>query len=41
MGALAASVMFGIVWKFFGAAAAFGLGSGLALVATGLLFLAI
>jgi MFS family permease len=41
MGALSASVMFGIVWKFFGAAAAFGVGSGLALAATALLFLAI
>ncbi len=38
MGALSASVMFGIIWKFFGATAAFGVGSGLALVATVLLF---
>jgi MFS family permease len=38
MGALAASVMFGIVWKIFGAAAAFGVGSGLALAAMALLF---
>jgi MFS family permease len=38
VGALSASVMFGIVWKIFGAPAAFGVGSALALVATALLF---
>ncbi len=39
-GALAASVLFGIIWTAFGAAAAFGVGAGLALVAT-LLLLAV
>jgi len=38
LGALAASLLFGFVWTIFGAAAAFGLGSALALVATALLF---
>ena len=41
VGALSASVMFGIVWKFFGAAAAFGVGSALALAATALLLITI
>jgi MFS family permease len=41
LGALAASVLFGVVWKAFGAAAAFGLGAALALAATGLLFVVI
>jgi MFS family permease len=38
VGSLAASVVFGLVWKARGAAAAFGLGAALALVATVLLF---
>jgi MFS family permease len=38
LGALAASVLFGIIWSAYGARAAFGTGAGLALVATGLLF---
>jgi MFS family permease len=38
LGALAASVLFGLIWKFHGASAAFGLGAALALVATALLF---
>jgi MFS family permease len=41
VGALAASVVFGIVWTAFGAPAAFGLGAVLALVATALLFAAV
>jgi hypothetical protein len=40
-GALAARVMFGAVWKWVGAGAAFGLGAGLALIAVVLLFLAV
>jgi hypothetical protein len=36
-GALAASVIFGLVWTAYGSAAAFGLGAGLALAATALL----
>jgi MFS family permease len=38
VGALLASVAFGIVWKMVGPEAAFGLGAGLALLATALLF---
>jgi MFS family permease len=38
LGALAASVIFGVVWTAFGTAAAFGLGAALALLATALLF---
>lgn len=38
LGALLASVVFGIVWKGVGPEAAFGLGAGLALLATILLF---
>jgi MFS family permease len=38
LGALAASVLFGVIWTVFGAAAAFGMGAALALAATGLLF---
>jgi MFS family permease len=38
VGALAASVLFGVIWNAYGAAAAFGVGATLALVATGLLF---
>jgi MFS family permease len=37
IGSLLASVVFGIVWKFYGASAAFGLGAALALAATALL----
>jgi MFS family permease len=38
LGALGASVLFGVIWKVFGPAAAFGMGAALALSATGLLF---
>jgi MFS family permease len=38
LGMLAASVVFGLIWKAFGAEAAFGLGGALALAATALLF---
>jgi len=38
LGALAASVVFGLIWKSYGAAAAFALGGSLALAATALLF---
>ena len=38
LGALAASLLFGLVWNVYGTAAAFGLGSALALAATALLF---
>jgi MFS family permease len=38
IGALLASVLFGVLWNAFGAAVAFGTGAGLALVATVLLF---
>ena len=41
VGALAASVLFGLVWNAYGAGAAFGLGAGLALAATALLFVAL
>ena len=40
-GALAASIVFGVVWSWFGAAIAFGVGAALATVATGLLFVAL
>ena len=40
-GALAASVLFGIVWKTFGAGSAFWMGAAFALVATTLLFVAV
>jgi MFS family permease len=39
VGALAASLLFGLVWDSYGTTAAFGLGAALALVATALLFL--
>jgi MFS family permease len=39
VGALAASVLFGVLWNAYGAAAAFGLGAALALVATVLMFI--
>jgi MFS family permease len=38
LGALTASIVFGAIWKTYGAAAAFGVGATLALVATVLLF---
>jgi MFS family permease len=38
LGALPASVLFGIIWKWYGAASAFGAGAALALAATALLF---
>jgi MFS family permease len=41
LGALAASIVFGLIWKLYGAAAAFGVGAALALAATGLLFVAV
>jgi MFS family permease len=41
LGALASSVLFGAVWTAFGAAAAFGVGAALALVATALLLLTV
>lgn len=39
LGAFAASVMFGAIWKMYGSAAAFGVGAVLALIATTLLCL--
>lgn len=41
LGALAASVVFGVIWNIFGAPAAFGVGSALALAATALLFVCV
>ncbi len=41
LGGLAASIVFGLVWKSYGAPAAFGLGATLAVAATVLLFLAV
>jgi MFS family permease len=41
IGALGASVVFGLVWNAYGAPAAFGLGAALALAATALLFVAL
>jgi MFS family permease len=41
IGALAASVVFGVLWSAYGPAAAFGVGAVLALVATALLFAAV
>jgi MFS family permease len=41
LGALAASVVFGLLWTAFGPAVAFGTGSALALAATGLLFVVV
>jgi len=41
LGGLVASVVFGLVWKWYGAAAAFGLGATLALTASALLFVAV
>ena len=39
LGALAASLIFGLVWNAYGTTAAFGLGAALALLATALLFI--
>ncbi len=41
LGALTASVTFGVIWKIYGAPAAFGTGAALALVATALLFVVV
>jgi MFS family permease len=41
LGALAASVAFGVIWNTYGAAAAFGTGAALALAATVLLFVVV
>lgn len=41
LGALIASVVFGVIWKIFGAPAAFGTGAALALAATVLLFVVV
>jgi MFS family permease len=41
LGALTASIVFGAIWKTYGAPAAFGVGATLALVATGLLFVVV
>ena len=41
LGALAASVVFGILWKTYGAPVAFGVGAALALVSTALLFIVV
>ncbi len=41
LGALAASVVFGVIWKVFGPAVAFFTGALLALVATALLFIVV
>jgi len=41
LGSLAASVVFGLIWKWYGAAAAFGFGAVLALTASVLLFAAV
>jgi MFS family permease len=41
LGALAASIVFGILWTAYGAPVAFGVGAALALLSTALLFVAI
>jgi MFS family permease len=41
LGALTASIIFGILWTAFGAPVAFGVGAGLAFVATTMLFVAL
>ena len=41
VGALAASILFGVIWKVYGASLAFGVGAALALVATALLFIVV
>ena len=40
-GALAASVLFGVVWNAYGTAVAFGAGAGLAVIATALLLVVV
>jgi MFS family permease len=41
LGALTASIVFGVIWKVFGAPAAFGTGAALAFAATALLFIVV
>jgi MFS family permease len=41
LGTLAASIVFGVIWNSYGAAAAFGVGAALALAATALLFVVV
>jgi MFS family permease len=41
VGALAASIVFGILWTVYGAPVAFGVGASLALLSTGLLFVTV
>ena len=41
LGALTASIVFGVLWSIFGAPVAFGAGAALAFVATALLFVAL
>ena len=41
LGALAASIVFGLIWNGYGSAAAFAVGAALALLATALLFLVV
>jgi MFS family permease len=41
LGSFAASVVFGLIWKWYGAPAAFGVGAALALTASVLLFAAV
>jgi MFS family permease len=41
LGALAASILFGLIWNAYGAASAFGVGAALALAATALLFVVV
>jgi MFS family permease len=41
LGSLAASIVFGLIWKVYGAGVAFGIGAALALAATVLLFVAV
>jgi MFS family permease len=41
IGALAASVLFGVIWKVYGAPVAFAVGAALALLATALLFIVV
>ena len=41
LGALTASLVFGVIWNAFGSAAAFGFGAAIALAATALLFIVI
>lgn len=41
IGVLAASIVFGLVWNAYGTTAAFGLGAGIALLSTALLFIVV